>query len=66
MVLLFAVTGYAFETMRLLFDQYTKDPKALQASIEPRRTSQPPTLAASMERPDKDEAISKHVSRFAK
>ena len=57
---------YTSVLVQSLFEGYRHSPAALQGSIAHVRAAVPPSLAAAMERPVKEQAVAAHVSRFAR
>ena len=54
----------AFDIVHHLFSAYNKNPQELKRSLDTIRSSIPPPLAASMQRPQKEEAVTNYVSRY--
>lgn len=57
-------TGYAHNLIRLVFEEVVHDPQPFVDSMK--EITVPPPLSAAYDRPDKEEAIASHVSRFSR
>ena len=58
------LTGYCFDLMDSLVTSDCRDQQGLKAYMAELKLTTPPPLAATSNRPDKNEAIRTYVSRF--
>jgi hypothetical protein len=56
--------GYCSNTIEQVFTRYERSPKALKEYMGNLQVNTPPPLAASAQKPDKQEAVEDFVSRY--